>query len=110
MKYILKLIISLAQRKPAMSLKQKTAAKLLSLDKLLSELIDNDNAQDALTERQRKSYAFACDFVPSVFSSWIDNKRDVSPKQLNKVEEMYDLFELEDWEDFMDDERIKDIK
>lgn len=93
-----------------MSLKHITAAKLLSLDKLLSELIDNDNAQDALTDRQRGSYAFACDFVPSVFSWWIDKGREASIKQLNKIEEMYNLFELEDADDFLDDERIKDIR
>lgn len=92
-----------------MNLKKVTAAKLLSLDKLCSELIENDNYRDALTERQQRSISFALDFVPSVFSWWIDKKREASPKQLNKIEEMYSLFELDDYEEFLDDDRIKDI-
>lgn len=92
-----------------MSLKKITAAKLLSLDKLCSELIESDDYKDALTERQQRSISFALDFVPSVFSWWIDKKREVTAKQLNKIEEMYELFELDDYEDFMEDERIKDI-
>jgi hypothetical protein len=89
--------------------KKITAAKLLSLDRLCSELIDNDNYRDALTDRQARSISFALDFVPSVFSWWIDKKREASPKQLNKIEEMYDLFECGDYEEFLEDERIKDI-
>jgi len=92
-----------------MSLKKITAAKLLSLDKLCSELIESDDYKDALTERQQRSISFALDFVPSVFSWWIDKKRDASPKQLTKIEELYSLFELDDYEDFMEDERIEDI-
>lgn len=92
-----------------MSLKKITAAKLLSLDKLCSELIENDNYGDALDDKQRKSISFALDFVPSVFSWWIDKKRDASAKQLNKIEELYNLFDPDDYEDFLDDPRIKDI-
>lgn len=92
-----------------MSLKKITAAKLLSLDSLLSAYLEADSNQSALTDKQIKSIAFALDFIPSVFSWWIDKKRDASVKQLNKIEEMYDLFKLDDYEEFLEDERIKDI-
>ena len=92
-----------------MSLKKITAAKLLSLDKLCSELIEDDTYKDALDEKQKRSISFALDFVPSVFSWWIDKKREVTAKQLNKIEEMYALFDPDDYEEFLGDDRIKDI-
>jgi len=89
--------------------KQRTAAKLLALDNLMAKLFDS-NAVGELNANQYASYDFASDFIPSVYSQWITNKRGMSFKQLNKIEQLYTLFELNNFDAYLNDEKIKDIQ
>lgn len=87
---------------------RKTAAKLLSLDRFVSQQIDRDDTRE-ISEHVLASLSYASDFVPSVFGRWIDRGLGLSSKQLAKIDDLYETFELEDADEFLNDPRLKGL-